>query len=275
LKLPKALVETAAKQKAETEAREAALVLIKEQKQQQNKNGRSQSIDLEKQQYAVAMDKKQQFKGRRQSLHLERKAKQVHLDKGDVNQAMVASVLELLKDKGHMFSSSSHEITGADLSAFVVMCKGEHAALDVLQRLDHGGNIFDSWPDLVVMAQDVLNGSMEPRQVTAEDRVDICDYLTQPECDLIADLDKARLEHYVKGLSASAGALTDEEVLSALCSLLSALCSLLSALCSLLSALCSVLSLLSAHSCSCRSQRRSTRSCRRAWAWRALRKSST
>jgi hypothetical protein len=70
-------------------------------------------------------------------------------------------------------------------------------------------------------AQEVLHGGHHVK-VTAEDRVVICDFLIRPECDLIADLDKTRLEHYVKGLPASVGALTEEEVEEALNELLQA-----------------------------------------------------
>jgi hypothetical protein len=178
-------------------------------------------VEVQKEQYAVAMEKKEQFTSRRQSMDQELKEKQVELAKGEVDQAMVASVLEFLTTNGHMFSSTSYEIRGADLSAFLVMCKGERAALDILQRLEHGSNVFDSWPALVDRAQEVMNGGHHVK-VTAEDRVEICNFLTRPEIDLITELEEARLEDYVKGLPASAGALADEEVTEALNEILQA-----------------------------------------------------
>jgi hypothetical protein len=238
--------ETEAKEKAEAEARAEAKVeaevAVKEEAAAEAEEEAGKEVDKEakaeakveaeveakevlvavqKQLYASAMQKKDLFKGRKQMLELASKAKEVTLAKEDVDQAMVASVLKFLSTNGHMFSSSNHEITGADLSTFVVMCKGEHAALDVLQRLDHGGNVFDTWEDLVNRAQEVLDGGHQVK-VTAEDRVDICNFLTRAEIDLITELEEARLDDYVTGLPASAGALTDEEVTEALNEILQA-----------------------------------------------------
>jgi hypothetical protein len=138
----------------------------------------------------------------------------IKLANEDVSPEMLRSTFEFLQDHGHLFSSvSSLDVTGGYLSAFIVMCGGKQ--LEILERLDHGGNVFDSWADMVVMAKDVLDGGQDFK-VTMEGRIAICEFLMRSECGLIASPDKSRLEHFAKGLPASVGEMTDQEVMEAL-----------------------------------------------------------
>jgi hypothetical protein len=95
------------------------------------------------------------------------------------------------------------------------MCHGVDAALDLLRRLEQGNNEFESWADLVAMAKAVQGGAHSVK-VTEACRETICEYLTQPDCDLLANLQKKRLERFVRKEPALPGDLRDAEVTEAL-----------------------------------------------------------